>query len=184
MNIPTGFTTPLDLFESVITELIIIKYQNNDAIHIVSIGSRKLLRDLIIIAKFIKKIKQNASVKEEPEIILHAIDLMYENAIWMSGNGDCIPQFRELVNDLNLKVALQTYCSIDEYNLHKSDAIYPEIFLSIDFPLPYDVNFPVSSVTIDGTPLPFKYTEEGLLDYAKNKSINNSLHITLTDPKK
>lgn len=112
ITLPRGFNTPLDLFESIATELIFSKNQEAKEIHVVSLGAGQLLRDLFLLLKLVKKYAEHQKV---PKITLHAIDLKYKNKEWISTFGACITQFKELVSELNLNIILQTYNSINEY---------------------------------------------------------------------
>ena len=185
VDVPYGFKTPLDFFESVTAEYLATRFHPYSEIEILSLGSGNLLREIFIIAKFIKELKKVSSRSQSPHIILHAIDHEYKKKSFL--NSDewsktstqlCIKQFKELINQLRLNVTLLTYSSIDEYNHQEHYHFHPRIILVIDVPLRFDSNFPLPDPKLCATDK--KHTQEGVLEITKQNQKNGSIVITLT----
>lgn len=183
-NVPARFKNPLDFFESVTAQYIIQKFdiKSIPKIDILSVGAGKLLRELIILAKFVK-ILQLMGVSSIPKINLHAIDWIYkpcpESDFWKRSNGYNVPhQFKMLVSKLNLNIDLFTYSSFEEYNNKLLDKSInnPNIILSIDFDHIYEVGFPAHQQKV----LYPEMTQEFLLRTARQFSDNGSVCLTLT----
>jgi hypothetical protein len=148
INIPYGFKTPLDFFESIMAEYLAKQFCSLPEIHIISFGSGKLLRELSIIAKLIKALEKNPQ-STLPPIYLHAVDPIYKkskyhtNDEWLkSPSYLCQEQFKNVIKELNLNVSLQTYSSIGKYNQQINNT-HPAIIFSIDTPFRYDSKFPL-----------------------------------------
>jgi hypothetical protein len=185
VNIPLGFKTPLDFFESVMAEYLAKQFSSLPEIHLLSLGSGKLLRELIFIAKLIQSIKKINSDVSIPPIYLHAVDPIYKKPKKFSQNEWskspkylCTEEFKKIIQELGLNVTLLIYTSIDEYN-KQIKPTQPTIILAIDVPFRYDSRFPLSDVK-DKSFTDKKYTQEGILEETQTLSLNNSICITLT----
>lgn len=146
-NVPIGFNNPVDLFETMVAEYIFQQFKFQPEIHIASLGSAKLLHELVIIAKLIKLFKDN-HVQEKP-IFLHAIDEIYKlregiKSLEESSWNKARVEFEKLLNKLNINVTLLTYVDINEYadTLKNSSQKTPHAFIDIDFPNQFAKDFP------------------------------------------
>ncbi|MBA3537624.1 MAG: hypothetical protein H0T84_13620 [Tatlockia sp.] len=93
-NVTVGFKNTLDFFESVTAKYIANELCIIPEINIFSLGSGKLLRELIIIAKLIKELEKiNLKFKK---IVLHAVDTAYKK-----------PSY---INDVNWKKSTYYLC--------------------------------------------------------------------------
>lgn len=183
--IPSGFKTPLDFFETTTSEYIAKQFHHLPEIHIISLGSGQLLRELVIIAKLIKELK--TSYFTDNKIVLHAVDTLYKkknrtsSQHWLQISSYlCMEQFKELANMLNMNVDLLVYSSIEKYNRKRiiDRVIYPEVILSIDLTTKFDVDFPEKCK--DEPSQKFEFTQQGILQGTKELAMHGSIFMTLT----
>jgi len=185
-KVPNGYKSTLDFFESISAQYIIKNFdmRSMSKINIVSFGSGKLLRELIILAKVLREL-QLIHPSSIPEIELHAVDRIYEkptgeSSYWTRSNGYCVPmEFNKLIRTLNLNINLTTYSSIEEYNNKITDQSInpPHVILSIDFDHAFDFGFPTHQKNL----MSEEYTQEYMLKSTKQLAANNSLLLTLTN---
>lgn len=185
INLPSGFITPLDFFERITSAYLAKQLHHLPEIHMMSLGSGQLLRELIIIAKLIKELNDQYSLN--PKIILHAVDQLYKkkyrtsDVYWLKASSLlCHEQFKKIIAQWNVNVELHTYSSLEKYNHKKKnrELHHPEVILSIDLPVQFDVDFPEKSKTKPSQD--FQYTQQGILKNTKDVLNNHSICITIT----